>query len=116
MDGLVLHLPGAVGTILTGLFALLTGVVSAGLQALIRGRLVPAATLNRIEAQYKSTITESYQRERDWQTAYHRSEEARQVTAGQLVELMSIARTTEALLRALPPGPPPGGRSRGTSR
>jgi hypothetical protein len=71
----------------------------------MHGRLVPAVTLNTLEAQWEARLAESHQREQDWKTAYERAEEARAVTSQQLGELMILARTTEALLRSLPPPP-----------
>lgn len=82
--------------------SLLLGVVGAGLYGLLRGRLVPAVTLDILEAQWQARLAESHQREQDWKTAYERAEEARAVSTQQLGELMVLARTTEALLRSLP--------------
>jgi len=83
--------------------SILAGIVSAGLYGLLRGRLVPAVTLQTLDAQWQARLAESHQREQDWKTAYERAEEARAVTSQQLGELMILARTTEALLRSLPP-------------
>lgn len=83
--------------------SLLVGVVGAGLYGLLRGRLVPAVTLQTLDAQWQARLAESHAREEQWRTAYERTEEARAVQSLQLGELMILARTTEALLRSLPP-------------
>src|SRR5688572_18693261 len=80
----------------------LVGIVLAGLYGLLRGRLVPAVTLETLDAQWRARLAESHSREQDWKAAYERTEAARAVTAQQLGELMILARTTEALLRSLP--------------
>jgi len=64
--------------------------------------LVPSATVDRLTEQWEARLAESHGRERLWQTAYERSEERAGVQAAQLQELMTLARTTDALLRALP--------------
>jgi hypothetical protein len=91
----------------------LVGIVLAGLYGLLRGRLVPAVTLQTLEAQWQARLAESHQREQDWKTAYQRAEEARAVTSQQLGELMILARTMDAFLRSLPQPPDrgPGRRS-----
>jgi hypothetical protein len=85
--------------------SLLLGLAGAAGYGLMHGRLVPAVTLKTLEAQWEARLAESHQREQDWKTAYERAEEARAVTSQQLGELMILARTTEALLRSLPPPP-----------
>lgn len=83
--------------------SVLVGIVSAGLYGLLRGRLVPAVTLQTLDAQWQARLAESHAREEQWRTAYEHTEEARAVQSQQLGELMILARTTEALLRSLPP-------------
>lgn len=85
-----------------GPWSLLLGVLVAGLYAILRGSLVPASQVDRLTAQWEARLAESHERELAWRTAYERTEEARSVNAQQLGELMTLARTTEALLRALP--------------
>lgn len=77
-----------------GPWAALLGLLLAGLYAILGGRLVPAAQVDRLTAQWEARLAESHQREADWREAYQRSEEARSVTAAQLGELMVLARTT----------------------
>lgn len=88
-----------------GPWSLLLGVLVTGLYAIIRGKLVPAATVDRITEQWEARLAESHERELAWRSAYQRTEEARSINAQQLGELMALARTTEALLRALPAPP-----------
>ena len=71
-------------------------------RSILRGRLVPATTVDRITEQWEARLAESHERELAWRSAYERTEEARSVNGSQLGELMALARTTEALLRALP--------------
>lgn len=85
-----------------GPWAALLGVLIAGLYAILRGTLVPASQVDRLTAQWEARLAESHERELAWRAAYQRTEEARSVNASQLGELMTLARTTEALLRALP--------------
>ena len=103
-------LPGVAAA--AGPWALLFGVLVAGLHAILRGTLVPAAQVDRLTAAWEARLDESHQREQDWRTAYERSEAAREVASAQLGELMTLARTTEALLKALPQ-PRQDGRHRG---
>jgi len=90
----------------------LLGVLVAGLRAIIRGGLVPGSTVDRITAQWEARLAESHERELLWRQAYERTEKARTIDASQLGELMILVRTTEALLRALPP--PRSGEHAGT--
>jgi hypothetical protein len=92
----------AVSALLGGL----VGIVLAGLRGLLRGRLVPAVTLDTLMAQWQAQLAESHVREEQWRTAYLRAEEARAVTSQQLGELMILARTMDAFLRSLPPAHP----------
>jgi hypothetical protein len=89
-------------TAMAGPWVALFGVLVAGLYAILRGTLVPGRQVDRLTTQWEARLAESHAREADWRTAYQRSEEARGVTADQLGELMILARTTDALLRALP--------------
>jgi hypothetical protein len=89
---------GAVVAPWTGLF----GVLVAGLYAILRGKLVPSAQVDRLTAQWEARLQESHEREKDWMAAFARSEARGDVQAAQLGELMTVARTSEALLKALP--------------
>lgn len=82
--------------------AALLGVVIAGLYAIVNGKLVPGSTVDRITDQWEARLAESHERELAWRTAYETTEAARAVNSQQLGELIVLARTTEALLRALP--------------
>jgi hypothetical protein len=80
----------------------LTGLIVAGLYSLLKGLLVPGRTVDRLTDQWEARLAESHRREQLWQLAYERSEDRANVQAQQLGELMALARTTDALLRALP--------------
>lgn len=89
----------------------LIGLVTLAVLAVWRGWLVPRGTLDVLNAsaaeriaQYKERLEESKTREHEWKAAYDASEEARRVQAGQLSELLELAKATDAFMRALPRG------------
>jgi hypothetical protein len=88
-----------------GPWAALLGVLVAGLYSILRGSLVPASQVDRITVQWEARLAESHERELAWRQAYEHTEAARSINASQLGELMTLARSTEALLRALPQPP-----------
>lgn len=92
-----------------GPWALSVGFIFSVLYSIASGKLVPGSTVDRLTTQWEARLQESHDREKAWQTAHDRTVEAFNVNAQQLGELMVLARTTDAVLRALPiPG---GGRS-----
>lgn len=91
----------------------LFGLLLAGLYAILRGALVPRshvdllreqweARLTEVTEHYEGRIAEGHRREQDWRTAYERTDERADLQGAQVVELLSLARTADALLRALP--------------
>ena len=87
-----------------GPWVALLGVVLLGLRYILGGKLVPRSTLDVLAAQWEARLGESHTREQDWRTAYQRAAERADVQAGQLGELMTYAKTTDAIVRALPSG------------
>ena len=94
----LLNTPAPIALLVGGL----VGIFLQGLRSLVAGQLVPGRTVDRLTSQWEARLAESHGREQLWQTAYERSEERANVQAQQLGELMTLARTTDALLRALP--------------
>jgi hypothetical protein len=89
----------------------LVGLVTLAVLAVWRGWLVPRGTLDLLNASaareiqgYRERLDDSKIRENEWKAAYGASEEARRVQAGQLAELLELAKATDAVLRALPRG------------
>lgn len=83
-------------------WAAVLGLVLAGLRYIMTGGLVPRSTLDVLTAQWEARLGESHQREQDWRTAYQRAAERADVQAAQFGELMTYAKTTDAIVRALP--------------
>lgn len=73
-----------------------TGLVTLVVLLVLFGKLVPKARLDEV-----------IKEKEDWKSAAIRKDEAIALQAGQLDELMEVARTAEHLIRALPPVEPP---------
>ncbi len=97
----------------TWAFALLFIFAMSVLYGVVSGRLVPRKTVDsnlaereqtliKLEASWDARLAEAVTREQGWRDAYNTTEAARDVLAGQLTELLVLARTTDAVLRALP--------------
>jgi len=91
----------------------LSGLLLAGLYALLRGRLVAAsvlaetekqrtALLDKMERQWHARLEESKEREQSWRTAWERTEASRAAIESTLDDVLVSARAIEALIRALP--------------
>lgn len=87
-----------------GPWATLFGVLVAGLYAILGGKLVPARTVAKLEANWEARLKEALEREQTWQKAYQVAEEGRSVTSGQVTELLVHTRAVDAFIRALPTG------------
>jgi hypothetical protein len=72
-----------------------TGILVLVVLLILWGKLVPKAVLDDMRSDKDKQIE-------TWKDAYHRSEEARAVQAGQITTLMEVARTTEHVIGALP--------------
>ena len=94
-----------------GPWSLLLGTVIFGIRALIKGQLVPRSTVDALTVQWEARLGESHQREQDWRTAYHKADETLDLFAVQFRELMTYAKTTDAIVRALPTTATGGGSS-----
>lgn len=69
---------------------------------MIRGRLHPQATIDRMVAEHARVLEDIAHDRDEWRAAHRISETARQVAADQVAELLEHARTTDAFIRALP--------------
>lgn len=84
-------------------------LVSLLATAVWRGWLVPRTTVDRLEKSWEMVIAsraerlaESVEREKEWRTSWMISEERGRVRDAQVVDLLELAKTTDALVRALP--------------
>lgn len=91
--------------------ALVTLIVFAVL-AVWRGWLVPKTTVDkldaalaRVEAVQEKRLAESIAREQEWKAAWMAAEQARQLSADQVGDLLELAKTTDAFIRTLPRSP-----------
>lgn len=62
---------------------------------ILRGRLVPRSTLEDLRKDKDRQID-------TWQTAYERSEQAREIMRDQITELLEMAKTTTHVIESLP--------------
>lgn len=99
-----------------GPWVLLVGTLVGAIRAVFVGALVPRPQVDELKEQWEARLadleqrlTESHQREQDWRTAYERTDERADVTGAQVAELLTIARTTDAVLQALPLAAPASG-------
>jgi hypothetical protein len=86
----------------------LVSLVVLAVLAVWRGWLVPKATVDqlaqateRIEAVQAQRLADSQTRENEWRTAWMNEKARGDLQADQIGELLELARTTEAALRAL---------------
>lgn len=89
---------------LVGPWSALVGVLTAGLYAIMKGKLVPAATLEVLITQWESRLNESREREQAWKAAHDASLAVNDELSDQVAELTVLGETTVRLLRALPSG------------
>lgn len=74
------------------------------INAVARGQWMPRSTVDQLVLSLKERLAESRESSAKWENAYDASESARRIQAEQIRELIVLARTTEALLKALPNG------------
>lgn len=74
-----------------GPWAIVAFMVISLFTSVLRGWLVPGATVDRLTSQAEQ-----------WRLAYERAEEARRLQAEQVNQLLEFARTADVILRALP--------------
>lgn len=93
-----------------GPWGLLVLLVAVLLTSLLKGTLVAGSVVRENESRYQNEITrlsvlwearldESRQRERDWQTAFDRSEERADVLTGQLDRLSMCVQSMDEFMR-----------------
>jgi hypothetical protein len=80
------------------------GLVVTGLRLIMSGGLVPRSQVDALTVQWEARLEESLQREQDWKAAAQAGAATNAEYADRFGELITAARTTEVLLRALPTG------------
>ncbi len=78
--------------------AILGGVVLA----ILRGWLVPRKVLEEARADREARIADYQAQVADWKAAFQASEQARAVLAGQVSELLQLARGIDEFIRSTP--------------
>ena len=76
-------------------------ILAAFVYAILGGRLVPRSVLQDVRTDRETRVAEKAKESADWRAAYVASEDARQVLAAQVDELMVLARTTDQFIRSL---------------
>ena len=84
-------------------------VLVAIVTAVWRGWLVPRPTVDRLEKSWEQVcqsraerLSESTEREKEWRAAWLAEQQKGSVRDQQVGDLLELARTTDALVRALP--------------
>lgn len=67
----------------------------------MRGNLIPRSSVEREQKAYDARLAEKDALVKDWRDAYHTSEQARQVLATQVTELLALAQTTDHFIKSL---------------
>jgi len=75
------------------------GLVLAGLYAILRGKLVPAVTVDRLTQSWEARLAEARQLASDWREAHRLSETAREKQAETNREALEVARAAEDALK-----------------
>ncbi len=96
--------PTLVGDIPNSLIANLSavGILGATVLAILKGWLVPRKVVEEARADREARIADYQAQVADWKAAFKASEEARQVLAGQVGELLELARATDDFIRTTP--------------
>jgi DNA-binding GntR family transcriptional regulator len=86
----------------------LAALIIFAVVAVWRGWLVPRSTLRTldttrgyVEAVQEKRLAESVAREQEWKAAWLAAEQARQLQAAQIGDLLELAKTTDAFIRGL---------------
>lgn len=86
-----------------GPWALVLGLVMAGLYAILNGKLVTASWVDRMTVQWEARLDESREREQAWRSAYDVERQRGDLQTSQLDKMIVLGETSVALLKALPP-------------
>src|SRR5689334_23511117 len=78
------------------------GILAVVVWMIYTGKLVARSVLDDVRKDRDDRLAEMRAILSTWQTAYIASEAARQVSAGQVNQLLETGRIAEALLRAMP--------------
>lgn len=82
-----------------GPWACLLGVLVAGLYAILRGKLVPGATVDRLTAEWESRLADAQDEKADWKEAHRLERETREKQGEALRESLEVARAAEEALK-----------------
>lgn len=92
-----------------GPWAVVLGLIGAGIRAIITGALVPRSTLDVLTAQWEARLSEkddrlaeSHEREEQWREAHGLEVKAGDLRDAQIGRLMSLAEAADRMLQALP--------------
>jgi hypothetical protein len=80
------------------------GLVAGTIRAIVSGALVPRSQVDALTKSWEARLNESHTRERDWMASSQAKDSILDEYAEQFGQLLISARTTEALIRALPSG------------
>lgn len=96
--------PTLIGDIPNSLVGNLSAVAILGatVLAILRGWLVPRKVLEEARADREARIADAQAQVADWKAAFQAAEQARQVLAGQVSELLELARATDDFIRTTP--------------
>ncbi len=104
-DDLISGLPNGV---LTNLSA--AGILAMTVLGILRGWLVPRKVLEEARADREARLSDMRAQVDDWKAAFQAADARATVLAGQVGELLELARATDEFVRAL------GARPRGATR
>lgn len=96
--------PSIIGDIPNSLVGQLSaaGLLAVVVLAIVRGWLVPRKVLEEARADRERQIEDAKAQCADWKAAFQAAEQARQVLAGQVDELLELARATDEFIRTTP--------------
>lgn len=80
-------------------WALLLGVIVAGLYSIMRGLLVPGATVDRLTLAWESRLADAQEEKSEWREAHRLEREIREKQGETLRESLEIARAAEDALK-----------------
>lgn len=80
------------------------GLVGAVVRLVTSGRLTPRSTLEDLRADRDARVAEAVSREKSWRDAYLTSQATMALMSTQINELMTVARLSGAVFRAIPTG------------
>ncbi len=80
------------------------GILALAVLAVLRGWLVPRKVLEEAREDREARLVDMRQQVDDWKAAFQASEQRATVLAGQVGELLELARATDEFVRSVPRG------------